>query len=209
MRKVLIPTAYICLCTMKIWQQKKILTMRITNTICVCSLLVLLSIACSKPNVPYEIIDGHTFVQKNERRNDSTEWKLVWEDEFDRKSLDTTHWSKIGLYTSERLLTNFPNVKNDKNAWKEIVNHWSSYASATNPEAVKLLNGNILLRGVHNKDTTGWDNRPYHTGGIWTLNKFAFQYGRIEIKAKLDPAYGAWPALWMIPEKKINAALTS
>ena len=64
-------------------------------------------------------------------------------------------------------------------------------------------NGNILLRAVMNGDTTQWDNRPYHTGGIWTLNKFAFQYGRIEVRAKLDPAYGAWPAIWMIPTKKI------
>lgn len=179
--------------------------MKITTTLCVSSLLVIIVMACSKPDAPYEIIDDHTFVQKNERRNDSTAWKLVWEDEFDGASLDTTRWSKIGLYTSERLLANFPKVKTDKNAWKEIVNHWASYASATDPEAVKLENGNILLRGIANKDTTGWDNRPYHTGGIWTLNKFAFQYGRIEIRAKLDPAYGAWPALWMIPEKQIYA----
>ena len=159
--------------------------------------------SCNLPNVPYEVVDGHTFVQKVERRNDSIKWQLVWEDNFDQPLLDTSKWSKIGLYTSERLLANFPNVQKDKNEWKNIVDHWSSYASATNPAAVQLKNSNIQLRGVHNVDTTGWDNRPYHTGGIWTLNKFSFQYGRVEIKAKLDPAFGAWPALWMIPEKKI------
>jgi len=143
------------------------------------------------------------FIQKEERRNDSTEWELVWEDDFDKASLDTTHWTKIGLYTSERLLKNNPDVKTDRNAWRKIFNHWSSYASASNPKAVQFMDGDILLRGIINDDTTGWDNRPYHTGGIWTLNKFAFQYGRIEVRAKLDPAYGAWPAIWMIPQKSI------
>jgi len=41
------------------------------------------------------------------------------------------------------------------------------------------------------------------TGGVYTWDKFAFQYGRIEIRAKLDPAHGAWPAIWMLSEKKI------
>jgi beta-glucanase (GH16 family) len=158
---------------------------------------------CSISRNPYEVEDGYIFVQKEERRNDSIPWELVWEDEFGQGSLDTTHWSKIGLYTSERLLNNLPEIQTDKNAWRQIRNHWSSYACATNPEAVQFKEGQILLRGVLNKDTTGWDNRPYHTGGIWTLNKFAFQYGRIEVKARLDPAYGAWPAIWMIPQKKI------
>lgn len=159
--------------------------------------------SCSSPDLPYEVADEYMFVQKEERRNDSVQWKLVWKDEFDQGKLDTSHWSKIGLYTSERLLTNFPDVKTDQYAWKKIVNHWSSYMSATNPEVVQFDEENILLRGVKNPDTTGWDNRPYHTGGIWTYQKFAFQYGRIEVRAKLDPAYGAWPAIWLIPQKNV------
>ena len=159
--------------------------------------------ACSQNNKPYDISDGYIFVQTEDRRNDSIQWELVWEDQFDKGALDTSKWSKIGLYTSERLLSNFPEAKTNRNAWKNIVNSWSSYMSSTNPEAVKFDEGNILLRGVLNKDTTGWDNRPYHTGGIWTYNKLAFQYGKIEVKARLDPAYGAWPAIWMIPQKKV------
>jgi beta-glucanase (GH16 family) len=167
------------------------------------SCFIILMTFCTKIKQPYDLIDGHTFLQKSERRNDSTSWELVWEDEFDVVTLDTSHWTKIGLYTSERLMGNFPKVKTDKNAWKEITNHWASYMSATDAQALEIKDGNILLKAIVNKDTTQWDNRPYHTGGIWTLNKFAFQYGRIEVRAKLDPAYGAWPAIWMIPEKKI------
>lgn len=166
------------------------------------SVLVLFN-ACVNDNKPYVIQDEYMFVQKEERRNDSIDWELVWEDNFDTGILDTVHWSKIGLYTSERLLTNFPEVKTDKNAWRKIRNHWSSYMCSTNSEALKFDEENILLRGIINKDTSGLDNRPYHTGGIWTYKKFAFQYGRIEVRAKLDPAYGAWPAIWLISQKKI------
>ncbi len=177
---------------------------KITFTTLITALVgALILTGCTSSGTPYEVEDGYIFIQKEERRDDPSEWELVWEDEFDKSSLDTTHWSKIGLYTSERLLNNFPEAKTDRNAWREIRNHWASYACAVNPEAVQFKDGQILLRGVMNEDTTGWDNRPYHTGGIWTLNKFAFQYGRIEVRAKLDPAYGAWPAIWLIPQKKI------
>lgn len=166
---------------------------------------ILLTISCSKKadENPYNIENQYMYVQKEDRRNDSTEWEIIWEDNFDSGTLDTTHWTKIGLYTSERLLNAFPKLKTDKNAWREITNHWSSYMSAKNPEAVQFDEDNIVLRGIINKDTTGWDNRPYHTGGIWTRHKFAFQYGRVEIRAKIDPAYGAWPAIWMLPQMKI------
>jgi beta-glucanase (GH16 family) len=39
------------------------------------------------------------------------------------------------------------------------------------------------------------------TGGVYTKGKKAFINGRIEICAKLNAAKGAWPAIWMLPEK--------
>ena len=65
------------------------------------------------------------------------------------------------------------------------------------------MNENIILRGIVNNDTINGDPRPLLTGGIYSYNKFAFQYGRIEVRAKLDPAHGAWPAIWMLSEKDI------
>ena len=147
-------------------------------------LVAIFSMSCENNPNPYSVVAGNTFVQNESRRNDSIEWKLVWEDEFDGQLLDTTHWTKIGLYSSERLLRAFPEVKVNRNAWRKITNHWSSYMTSENSEVIKFQDSNILLRGVVNRDTSGFDNRPYHTGGIWTLNKFAFQYGRIESTEK-------------------------
>lgn len=165
-------------------------------------LVLTLFMSCQTDNKPFVIEDGYVFVQKEGRHNTPEEWELVWEDNFNQSKLDTTHWTKIDLYTSERLLTNFPEVRTNKNAWRDIRNHWSTYMS-DNSKAVEFDSNNILLKGVINTDTTGYDNRPYHTGGIWTYEKFGFQYGKIEIRAKLDPAHGAWPAIWLIPIKKI------
>lgn len=38
----------------------------------------------------------------------------------------------------------------------------------------------------------------YSSSRMTTLNKFGFQYGRVEIRAKLPTGGGTWPALWMM-----------
>ena len=53
-------------------------------------LLVLASTSCSNRSKPYDVVEGYMLVQKAERRNNSIDWKLVWEDDFDKGSLDTT-----------------------------------------------------------------------------------------------------------------------
>ena len=150
---------------------------------------------CSSSIKPYEVVDGYIFIQKEGRRNDTIPWKLVWEDNFDKGKLDTTHWTRIGLFTSPQ--------------WKLPVERWQEhkgcfrYITATDDRVVQFDEDNIYLRGIVNEETISGDPRPFLTGGIYTWNKFAFQYGRIEIRAKLDPAYGAWPAIWMKSEKEI------
>lgn len=158
--------------------------------------LTILLVSCSSPKqVPYEIQDDYILVQNPERRNDSTEWELVWEEEFDQGALDTSRWTRIGLFTS-------PQWKTSVDKWQENTGCFR-YISATDPRVVQFDRDNILLRGIVNEDTLTGDPRPYLTGGIYSWSKFAFQYGRIEIRAKLDPAFGAWPAIWMLSEKEI------
>jgi beta-glucanase (GH16 family) len=141
------------------------------------------------------MVDGYMYVQKENRHSDSTEWELVWEDNFNNGFLDTMHWSRIGLFTS-------PEWKVPVDRWREVHNCFR-YITATDDRVVQFDAGNILLKGIVNQDSLTGDPRPYLTGGIYSRNKFAFQYGRIEIRAKLDPAYGAWPAIWMKSDKDI------
>ena len=157
------------------------------------TLLLLLFVISCKPS-PYALEEGYIYIQKKERRNENTTWELVWEDDFNKQTLDTLSWSRIGLFTS-------PQWKVPVEKWQETKNCFR-YISAKESEVVTFDKSNIYLKGIINYDSLKGDSRPYLTGGIYSWNKFAFQYGRIEIKAKLDQAYGMWPALWMLSEKE-------
>ena len=157
------------------------------------TMIVITFSSCNKK--PYELKEGYMYVQKEDRRNESTEWELVWEDDFDKRALDTTIWSSIGLFES-------PKWKIPVEKWREA-NNCFRYITATDPRVVLFDDENIKLMGIINPDTLTGDPRPYLTGGIYSWGKFAFQGGRIEIRAKLDQAWGMWPAIWMLSEKDI------
>ena len=134
--------------------------------------------ACTNNSKPYELSDGYMYVQKEERRNESVNWELVWEDDFDKGVLDTTIWTRIGLFES-------PKWKVPVENWREVKNCFR-YITATDPRVVLFDDDNIKLMGIINPDSLTGDPRPYLTGGIYSWGKFAFQYGRIEIRAKLE-----------------------
>lgn len=103
-------------------------------------------------------------------------WKLVWADEFNGSKINSRYWSKIERGNPD---------------WKKHMSpHKSLYA---------VKRGNLILRGIVNPNTKK-DPVPFLTGGISTEGKFSFCEGKIEIRAKLDSAQGAWPALWLLPD---------
>lgn len=105
------------------------------------------------------------------------QWELVWSDEFNGSKISEKNWTKI---------------KRGDPDWKK---HMSP-----DPSLYAVKNGKLILRGKVNPNTKK-DPAPFITGGISSQGKFSFRYGKIEIRAKLDSAQGAWPALWMLPEK--------
>lgn len=104
-------------------------------------------------------------------------WTLVWEDDFEGNRIDTSTWSKI------------PRGKSD----------WDNYMSDFG-ELYACKEGNLVLRGIQNTVLQN-DTAPFLTGGVYTKNKKTFGLGRLEIRAKLSPAKGAWPAFWMLPRE--------
>ena len=103
------------------------------------------------------------------------QWQLVWEENFNGVELDTTVWSMI------------PRGKPD---WQNTM--------SMDERCYELRDGQLTLRGIINEDLQK-DSSPYLTGGVWTKNKKSFVRGRVEIRAKLEGAQGAWPAIWMLP----------
>lgn len=102
------------------------------------------------------------------------EWTLVWEDNFDGPSFDESVWSKI------------PRGHSD---WNDQMD--------TNDACFEFKNSNVILKGIVNPNEN--DTIGYITGGLMTKDKKSFYRGRIEIKAKLQAAKGAWPAFWLMP----------
>ena len=97
-------------------------------------------------------------------------WELVWEDNFDGAEPDTSVWSRI------------PRGKPD----------WQNTQSFDD-RCYEMRNGLLILKGIVN-DNTEADAAQYLTGGLWTKDKRAFHGGRIEVRARLHGAKGAWPA---------------
>jgi beta-glucanase (GH16 family) len=135
--------------------------------------IALFSLSCKFYNSTVE--DSYIYIQKNEKKN--SDLKLVWFDNFNGSKLDTTKWSKV----------------------PRNYHPWGKYM--TNDErCYKLSKGKLYLSGIVNDNKT-IDSSSYLTGGIYSKNKFAFQYGKIKIRAKLECAQGAWPAIWMLAEQ--------
>ena len=103
-------------------------------------------------------------------------YALVWHDEFDSGALDTKVWSKI---------------------WRGRAD-WMIHMSS-NERLYAIEDGDLVLRGMVN-DFLLNDTARFLTGGVWSRNRKAFGFGRLEVRAKFDVAQGFWPAIWMMPQ---------
>lgn len=135
-------------------------------------LLIFMCTSCSL--LRFQKLKPHILIQK--KHSEDLDWKLVWEDEFDSRPLDSTKWTKIPSNNAD----------------------WGRHMSSDDA-CYDLSDGKLTLNGIVNYDALK-DARPFLTGGIYSKGKFAFQYGKIEIRAKLGSAQGAWPAIWMLAE---------
>ena len=139
--------------------------------------LLLVIVSCSHKGA---VNDPAPYIYIQNEDKDSTSWKLVWQDNFDGAELDSGNWARVPQGSS----------------------NWNDQMTDKDDRCFAMKNGKLHLKGIRNVDNPA-DTRPYLTGGIHSKGKFAFQYGRIEIRARLGSAQGAWPAIWMMPEKMI------
>ena len=104
---------------------------------------------------------------------------LQWEENFNQSSaFDIKTWSKITRGTSD----------------------WDKYMSDFD-SCYAMRDGKLVLRGIQNTSEPT-DTARFLTGGLYTKGKINFGFGRIEIRAKLNGAKGAWPAFWMLAENE-------
>ena len=116
------------------------------------------------------------------------EWKLVWSDEFDGATIDTSKW-------------NF-----EKNCWGGGNNEQQCY---TDRAVNAYVADGVLNIVAQREDFTGSDSPegdspstktlPYTSARLRTKNIAEWTFGRFEIRAKLPFGQGTWPAIWMLP----------
>jgi beta-glucanase (GH16 family) len=106
-------------------------------------------------------------------------WKLVWSDEFNYKGLpDPTKWDFEEGF-----------VRNGEN----------QYYTRARLENARVEHGHLIIEC--RKDNFTPSNHPpveYTSASLTTLNKECWQYGRIEVRAKLPAGRGVWPAIWTL-----------
>jgi beta-glucanase (GH16 family) len=105
-----------------------------------------------------------------------TGYNLVWNDEFEGNQLDLSVWNQ--------------EIGNGASGWGN--NELEYYTNSKKNTLVS--NGNLVIEA--RKESIGGYN--YSSGRMTTQNKKSFQFGRIDIRAKLPEGKGIWPALWML-----------
>ena len=105
---------------------------------------------------------------------DSAKWELVWREEFAGQTLDDSRWTRC---------------KRGRSDWNNTM--------SDDPALVKIADGVLHLRGIVN-DNKDKDPVPYLTAGVTSRGKYAYRYGKVQIRARFKCAQGAWPALWML-----------
>jgi beta-glucanase (GH16 family) len=100
-------------------------------------------------------------------------WTLVFADEFDTPgSLDPAKWGyEIG------------SIRN---------NELQYYTSRS--ENVRLEGGNLVIEGRKE----AYQGYGYTSASVNTKKRFEFQYGKVEVRAKIPSGVGTWPAIWML-----------
>ena len=118
-------------------------------------------------------------------------YKLVWADEFkDGTRPNTKFWSYEKGF-----------VRNEELQWYQSEN-------------AKIQNGKLVISGKkesvknhqYQPESKNWKlNRKlaeYTSASINTRGKFDFQFGILEVKAKIDTSMGMWPAIWTLGIEK-------
>lgn len=103
--------------------------------------------------------------------------ELIFSDEFDSHPIDESIWT-------HELGNGCPNLC----GWGN--NEWQAYR----PQNTRVENGLATIQAKQES----FDGSNYTSSRLITQGKFAFQYGRVDIRAKLPRGKGIWPALWML-----------
>lgn len=109
------------------------------------------------------------------------EWEMIWNEEFDGDSMDTSKWS----YARPAGATWSRFIATGDGARKEV-NHFG--------------NGMYTAYCVKTPDGLSEGNKEMISAAINTSGKFSMRGGYIEARCRTNPHTGNFPAFWLMPE---------
>ena len=117
--------------------------------------------------------DGSVGGEGNDNELDTQFTDLIWSDEFDQGPLDESTWT---------------HETGNNNGWGNQEQQFYR------PENTVVEDG-VLKITAKSENFSGFE---YTSSRLKTEDNFEFQYGRIEVRAKLPQGDGTWPAIWML-----------
>ncbi len=143
------------------------------------------SVPVKRYAMPRDSVNGDVRVIVKFQPTAEAEYKLVFSDEFeasDGSAPDATWWMHCARMSS---------------TW----NRWLADTDEEKALTTFISDGKLVARAVPNPfmDT---DNVPMVTGGVKTMGKFGFTYGKVECRVKSSPWAGNFPAIWLMPENQ-------
>ena len=121
-------------------------------------------------------------------------WNLVWQEEFDYE----------GHPDPEKWTQEYGFVRNEE----------AQYYTRERPENARVQDGWLIIEAhkeeypnaAYDADAEQWQRAreyaEYTSASLTTENRQHFQYGRIEVRARLPEGRGVWPAIWMLGENR-------
>lgn len=168
-------------------------------------------------SVPYALSAENALLIKSE---DGTQWsiecdndgtlkttkipqrytKLVFSDEFDGSGLpDDSKWGYEEGY-----------VRNGEEQYYTVARRENCYLSDGYLHIVCRNDSALIEDALYEKPWSASGSHGYRadtiipvtSASVITKGKFAFTYGRVEVRAKLPVCLGSWPAIWMFPQDR-------
>lgn len=127
--------------------------------------------------------------------NFPSRWQLIWSEEFNTPYLNQEKFSySLGNW-----------LINEKGEY--MIEGWGNQELqyyTNHHENLFIKDSKLIIQAVKKLSPQQFKKYyKYTSARVHTKGKFSFQYGRIDIKAKMPLGNGLWPAIWLLPEDNV------
>ncbi|WP_241657236.1 carbohydrate binding domain-containing protein [Halobacillus salinus] len=125
---------------------------------------------------------------------DSSDWSLVWSDEFLTEEIDPDKWTyDIGNWIVDE------NGDGVSPGWG---NNEKEYYTDSEENSF-IEDGKLVIKAKKEQTTDQFGTYDYTSAKLKTKGLFSKKYGKFEARMKLPEGQGYWPAFWMMPEDSV------